>query len=131
MSDIDWEALAAAATAAREQAYAPYSGYRVGAAILGGSGRVYVGCNVENASYGLCLCAERSAVAQMITAGERTPAAIAVATSGPEPGPPCGLCRQTLAELATTLPIALVVNGKIAKTTSLEALFPEPFRLDG
>lgn len=129
MSDVDWEALAAAATAAREKAYAPYSGYQVGAAILGASGRMFVGGNVENASYGLCLCAERSAVAQMIAAGERTPVAVAVATSGPEPGPPCGLCRQTLAEFATALPIALVVGGTIAKRTSLEELFPEPFRL--
>lgn len=130
--DIDWKALVAQARAVRDNAYAPYSGYRVGAALLTKSGHVYRGCNVENASYGLTLCAERSAVAQMIAAGEQDIQAIAIVTQGPEAGTPCGLCRQTLAELALDLPIALAIEGadEPARITSLRALFPEPFHGD-
>lgn len=129
---IDWNELVAKAAAVRLHAYAPYSGYRVGAALLSASGRVYVGCNVENASYGLTLCAERSSVAQMIAAGEREMRAIAIVTEGPEAGTPCGLCRQTLAELAIDLPIALAIEGATepVRITSLRELFPEPFRGD-
>ncbi len=130
---IDWAALVAEAKAARANAHAPYSKYRVGAAVLSKSGRVYRGCNVENASYGLTLCAERSAIAQMIAAGERELAAIVVVTEGPEPGPPCGLCRQMMAEFAgDRLPIALATsqNDAPSRITSLGALFPEPFRKD-
>lgn len=130
---IDWVALVSEAKAARANAYAPYSKYRVGAAVLSTSGRVYRGCNVENASYGLTLCAERSAIAQMIAAGDRELAALAVVTEGPEPGPPCGLCRQMIAEFASDLlPIALATPESHAplRTTSLGVLFPEPFRKD-
>lgn len=127
--DIDWATLVREAQAVRENAHAPYSNYRVGAAILAESGRVYRGCNVENASYGATLCAERSAVAQMVAAGERTMTALALVTEGPEPGTPCGLCRQTLSELARDLPIALAIagEGEPRRLTSLAALFPQPF----
>ncbi|WP_433927870.1 cytidine deaminase [Sorangium cellulosum] len=127
---IDWDALGRAALAVRERAHAPYSGYRVGAAILVRSGRVFAGCNVENASYGLTICAERSAVVQMVAAGERDPIALAVATSGPVLGSPCGMCRQTLAEFAVDLPILLIAPGDVGvppRTTSLAALLPEAF----
>jgi len=97
-SKVDAKALLAQARAMRKRAYAPYSKYTVGAALLGKSGEVYLGCNVENASYGLAICAERNAVAQAIAAGEHAFEAIAISAAGPEPVPPCGMCRQTLAE---------------------------------
>ncbi|WP_437964917.1 cytidine deaminase [Sorangium sp. So ce260] len=128
--EIDWDALDRAALAVRERAHAPYSGYWVGAAILVRSGRVFAGCNVENASYGLTICAERSAIVQMVAAGERDPIALAVATSGPVLGSPCGMCRQTLAEFAVDLPIRLLAaggGGVPPRVTSLAALLPEAF----
>jgi cytidine deaminase len=126
--------LISAAAAAREKAYAPYSRYAVGAAIASSSGRIYVGCNVENASYGATICAERGAIAQMVAAGELTPVACAVVTGGSSPGTPCGICRQVLYELADDMPIALVAVGKRKRTrhdTSLAALLPMGFRLKG
>ena len=131
-TSIDWPELERAALAVRQNAHAPYSSYLVGAALLTGSGKIYAGCNVENASYGLCLCAERSAVAQMIAAGDRDPIAIVVATRGPKAGSPCGMCRQTLAEFALDMPIRLVVDGLPAATrvTTLADLLPDAFRAD-
>jgi cytidine deaminase len=127
---IDWTALVTAAREVRQHAYAPYSSYQVGAALLSGSGSIYTGCNVENASYGLALCAERSAVAAMVAAGERTIRAIAVVTDGPVPGPPCGMCRQVLAEFADDVPVHLASAqaGSMARTTSLSKLLADPFR---
>lgn len=132
-ANVDWKALVAEAQAARLNAYAPYSKYHVGAAVLSASGRIYRGCNVENASYGLTICAERTALAQMVAAGERDLVAIAVVTEGPEPGPPCGLCRQMMAEFASDeLPIALATphGSSPLSTTTLGELFPRPFRKD-
>lgn len=132
MSDIDWKLLIAKAAEVRQHAHAPYSEYLVGAALLTKGGRIFTGCNVENASFGLTLCAERSAIAQMVAAGEREIEALAIVTKGPEAGAPCGLCRQMLAEFAEDLPIALAVEGSAepSRMTSLRALFPEPFRGD-
>ncbi len=129
---IDWPLLERAALAVRQRAYAPYSHYRVGAAILTAKGSIHAGCNVENASYGLCLCAERSAIAQMVAAGELQPIALVVATEGPRPGSPCGMCRQTLAELAVDLPIRLIADGspQATRNTTLAALLPDAFRGD-
>lgn len=129
---IDWPTLERKAIAVRRAAHAPYSSYQVGAALLTESGRVFVGCNVENASYGLCLCAERNAVGQMVAAGESRPVAIVVVTRGPKPGTPCGSCRQVLAEFALDLEIRLVVEGAPAatRTTSLVTLLPDAFRAD-
>ena len=129
---MEWAPLLAEAQRVRENAWAPYSCYRVGAAILSSTGRIYAGCNVENASFGLTICAERNAVAQMVAAGDRVPVALVVITAGPAPGTPCGLCRQTLAEFAQELPIALAVEGEATPraTTTLAALFPHPFRAD-
>jgi cytidine deaminase len=130
LPSIDWNILVTAAREAREHAYAPYSNYQVGAALLSGSGQIFTGCNVENASYGLCLCAERSAVAAMIATGERAIRAIAIVTDGPVPGPPCGMCRQVLAEFADDLPVHLASAqaGSLARTTSLSKLLADPFR---
>ena len=129
---IDWAELERRALAVQQRAHAPYSHYRVGAALQVASGAVFAGCNVENASYGLSLCAERSAIVQMVAAGERDPVAIVVVTRGPVAGTPCGACRQTLAEFARDLPIRLIVegDGAAARTTSLEALLPEAFRAE-
>ena len=135
MSALDearWSELERRAFAVRRHAHAPYSRYLVGAALLTRSGEVFAGCNVENASYGLCLCAERSAIAQMVAAGAREPIAIAIATNGPAPGSPCGMCRQVLAEFAGDLEVRLLVEGKPDRTrqTTLGALLPDAFRAD-
>jgi cytidine deaminase len=129
---IDWPPLERAALAVQRRAHAPYSRYFVGAAIRTAKGAVFAGCNVENASYGLSICAERSAIVQMVAAGERDPVALVVVTPGPVLGTPCGACRQTLAEFARDLPIRLLVEGNAvpARTTSLEALLPDAFRDD-
>ncbi len=107
---VDPEALLAAAEAAREQAYVPYSRFRVGAAVLADSGAVYRGCNVENVSYPLCTCAERVAVTAAVAAGERRLLAVAVvagdATDGPPAGP-CGSCRQVLYEFGPDMDVIL------------------------
>jgi cytidine deaminase len=131
-TSIPWRELVAAASAARDAAYAPYSRYQVGAALLSPSGRIYAACNVENASFGLTTCAERNAVSALVAAGEREMVALAVVTQGPEPGAPCGICRQTLAEFAKDLPIALASAGDTEprSLTSLAELFPHPFRSD-
>jgi cytidine deaminase len=127
------ERLIDAASAARTRAYAPYSHYAVGAAIETASGKVFAGCNVENASYGACLCAERNAVAQMVAAGESSPVACAVVTGGQSPGAPRGICRQVLSEFAKDLPLVLVAEsprGRARKHTTLATLLPLAFRLE-
>lgn len=129
---IDWAALEHAALEVQKRAHAPYSRYHVGAALQVASGKVFTGCNVENASYGLAICAERSAIVQMVAAGERKPIALVVVTRGPIVGSPCGACRQVLAEFATDLPVYLMVEGHSApaKHTSLAALLPDAFRAE-
>jgi cytidine deaminase len=118
--------LLEAAKRVREHAYAPYSGFRVGAAIQSDSGRVYVGANVENASYGATVCAERAAVAAMIAAGEKRIVGVAVYAEGPELSMPCGMCRQVLVEFGKDATV--VVGGPAGtRSTTLTALMPEPF----
>ncbi|HEX9307546.1 MAG TPA: cytidine deaminase [Anaeromyxobacter sp.] len=119
--------LVRAAVAARRHAHAPYSRFKVGAAVLAGAA-VHAGANVENASYGLTLCAERVAVGAAIVAGARGIDAVAVASGTEEPIPPCGACLQTLAEFAgPELPVVLVgARGRKVETT-LGALLPQAF----
>lgn len=97
---IPWQQLFEAAEGARQRAYAPYSKFQVGAAILCADGSIAVGCNVENASYGLAVCAERNAVGAMVVRGQ-TPVAVAIVVDSAEPTPPCGSCRQVLAEFCS------------------------------
>ncbi len=113
------------AIAAREKAYAPYSGYKVGAALLTADGKIYEGCNVENAAYGLCMCAERTAVFKAVSAGERDFAAIAVATENG--GSPCGSCRQVLREFAPDLTVIITDAAGAHRVTTLAALLPDSF----
>ncbi len=123
-----WAPLLAAAWAAREQAHAPYSGFRVGAALIRRGGEVVSGCNVENASYPMCTCAERTAVCAAVAAGMREGEldAIVVVTTADTLTPPCGACRQVLAEFAEDLPI-LLDNGRERALHHLNALLPFSF----
>lgn len=119
------------ATSVRNHAYAPYSGYMVGAAIATKSGAVYVGCNVENSTFGATICAERGAIMQMVAAGETEPIACAVVTK--DGGSPCGICRQVLAEFARDMPIVLVglaaAEGESGTVVHLSDMLPLAFRL--
>jgi cytidine deaminase len=127
ITDAALRRLEKSARIASARAYAPYSRFPVGAAVLGGTGRVYSGCNVENASYGLCNCAERTAVFTAVTAGEKTIRAVAVYTPTPLPTAPCGACRQVINEFG---PDALVIGICDAKTrieTRMSALLPAAF----
>lgn len=127
---MDLSGLVKSAEAAREHAYAPYSQFRVGAALLADSGNVYVGCNVENATYGATICAERAAVCAMVAAGETKLKAIAVFSHASPPATPCGICRQVLAEFAEDATI-VVATPRVQRTLSLAALLPEKFALIG
>jgi cytidine deaminase len=131
---IDVDGLLRAARAARARAYAPYSKYRVGAALLTRAGGVYAGSNVENATYGATLCAERSAVSAMVAAGDRDPIACVVVSAGREPATPCGICRQVLIEFAPDMKLWLVAEdarGRVVarREARLKKLLPGAFRL--
>lgn len=120
--------MAEAASAARERAYAPFSGYAVGAALLAADGRIFSGCNIENRSFGLSICAERVAIASAVAAGCREFRAILVRTDDQPPGTPCGLCREMLAEFCgPDLEVALVGSGGSRRDFRLGELLPEPF----
>jgi cytidine deaminase len=121
-----WQRLAATAIAAGQGAYAPYSQFQVGAALLSTAGKIYTGCNVENASYGATICAERVAASTAIAAGHQHWQAIAVATQGG--AAPCGICRQFLFEFSPQLVVLMVDSstGEFRETT-LQNLLPEAF----
>jgi cytidine deaminase len=124
---IDWAGLVAAARAVRDRAYAPYSGFRVGAALASVDGTIVTGCNVENASYTMTLCAERGAVMAAVASGMRGIAALAIVTEAPEPVAPCGGCRQVLVEFAPDVEIISVGAGGVERRWRLTDLLPEPF----
>lgn len=128
-TEIDREALVRKAIEARTHAYAPYSNYRVGAAVQMEDGEIYTGANVENAVYPLCICAERSAVASAVSTGARRIAAIAVATRNA--GSPCGSCRQVIREFAEPETPVLITDleGRYRERT-VEELLPESFSVE-
>ena len=122
--------LVVAATGVRARAYAPYSRFQVGAAILGADGVVHLGCNVENAAYPEGTCAEAGAIAAMIAAGETRIAAVAVIADSPRPVPPCGGCRQKLAEFAgPDVPVTLATLAGDRLETTVGALLPGAFNI--
>jgi cytidine deaminase len=125
ISDEQRDALIGAACAIRRHAYAPYSNFRVGAAVLGDDGQIYAGVNVENASFGLTMCAERTAVSSAVIAGVSRILAVAVCSEGG--APPCGACRQVLLEFAGDIPVWLQDAGGDARQTSLFTLLPDRF----
>jgi cytidine deaminase len=125
--DAQRDALIAAARTAREHAHAPYSNFRVGAAVRAKSGRIFTGCNVENATFGLTLCAERVAIFKAISEGERGFDAVAVVADTGALTPPCGACRQILWEFCGDAEVILAnLNGKVERFR-MSALLPKPF----
>lgn len=130
LDDMEIQALILGARQAREAAYAPYSKYKVGAAVVAYDDRVFFGCNIENSSYGLSICAERAAIAAAITAGVTGIRAAVIVTECDPPATPCGACRQWMAEFGSDCMevICAGLNGKVVRTT-LGKLLPDAFGL--
>lgn len=123
----EYDSLIAAARQAREKAHARFSNFKVGASLRAKSGKIYGGCNVENATYGLTVCAERVAIFKAISEGERVFDAIAVVTDSETLTPPCGACRQLIWEFCGDVPVVMAnLRGKIA-VHPMSQLFPKPF----
>ena len=131
MSELSAEqtSLVAAARAVRERAYAPYSSFRVGSALRAENGEVFLGCNVENASYGATVCAERTAILTMVAAGQRSVESLAVFTDAEKLAMPCGLCRQVLSEFQRDA-VLIIANPREHRVLRFAEIFPEPFVLD-
>ena len=119
--------LKSAAKAASKNAYAPHSGFPVGAAILSADGHIFSGCNVENASYGLTICAERAAICQMIASGDQKLRAVLVYTPTQTPTPPCGACRQVISEIGPQAEIYCVCDSSITLHQTIASLLPSSF----
>lgn len=124
---MDWDKLYEAAKAAREHAYAPYSKFKVGAALLTKGGRIVPGCNVENRTFGLTICGERTAIASAVASGEREFQAIAVVTDTSPPAVPCGLCLEMMNEFARDLPVLVGNLQGERRIHQLRELLPTPF----
>ena len=123
----EYDSLIAAATKVRENAHAKFSNFKVGAALCSPSGKIFLGCNIENATYGLTLCAERVAIFKAISEGERGFDAIAVVTDTDAPTSPCGACRQLIWEFCGDVPVILSnLKGKV-EVLQMRNLFPKPF----
>jgi cytidine deaminase len=127
ITDAALRRLEKSARLAAPRAYAPYSSFPVGAAVIGGSGKVFAGCNVENASYGLCNCAERTAIFSAVAAGERSIKAVAIYTPTSLPTAPCGACRQVINEFGPDAVVISICDSKNRIETSLSALLPGAF----
>lgn len=123
--------LSAAALTARKRAYAPYSRFKVGAALVTEDDVIVSGCNVENASFGLCLCAERNAMTTAVSQGQTRFKAMAIASGSSPPAPPCGMCLQFMAEFCLDLELVLVNHKGERRRTSLSKLIKRPFRWKG
>ena len=126
-AEIDWKKLTKLARKASTKAYAPYSEYHVGAALLADDGRIFLGANVENASYGLAQCAERSAIGAAIVAGARRFVAIAIASPGSVPATPCGMCRQVLSEFPPSFPVRCFAEKGAPLDSTVKKLLPGAF----
>jgi len=124
---IDESKLLKAASDARREAYAPYSGFRVGSAVLCEDGKVFSGVNVESAVYGLSICAERVAIAKAVSEGYRRFDALAVIADGPTPCPPCGACRQFLAEFGSEIVVIMANTSGETKKARIKELLPTAF----
>lgn len=130
IDDVVLSAMRRLAREAARRAHAPYSGFAVGAAVLGDSGRIHAGANVENASYGLSMCAERSAIFRALAEGERRIEAICLYTPTLAPSTPCGACRQVIQEFgAEALIVCCSDNDKAERRYALRELLPDPFQL--
>ena len=124
---MDHKVLVRLARLAKKHSYSPYSRFRVGAALLARSGKVYTGCNIENSSYGLTVCAERTAIFKAVSEGVRGFSAIAIATDEDRGTPPCGACRQVLLDLAGDIEGIMVGRKGPATVTTMSELLPLPF----
>lgn len=127
ISEETWQSLIDAASRASKSAHAPYSGFHVGAALLADDGTVIVGCNVENATFGATVCAERNAIANAVVRGRRDFVALAVITPADRPVAPCGICRQVLAEFCEELEILMVNEKGDRLLVKLGELLPHRF----
>ncbi len=124
---MNYRRLVDSAKKAQKYSYSPYSSMKVGAALLTNDGEIYTGCNIENSSFGLTICAERTAIFKAISEGKRKFRAIAISSEGTSPIPPCGACRQVLHDLAGDIDIVLTDNKNRIVVIQLSMLFPFPF----
>ena len=125
--EISEDELIKQARDVREKAYAPYSGFKVGAALLSDSGKVYVGCNVESASFGASICAERAAVASAVADGSREFSKLVIFVGSDDLASPCGICRQVIREFSDDLEIVLANTHGMIKKVTIGEIFQEPF----
>ena len=124
---MNYKKLIEAAQKAKENSYSPHSHFRVGAAIITQSGKIYTGCNIENSSFSLTICAERTAIFKAVSEGQRKFAAIAIVTDLKDPIPPCGACRQVLMDMAGDIDVIIAGNKGDNIVSKLSKLLPMPF----